>query len=132
MNVQLNPILARHRTAELQRAGEQARLAREVCMRGRKLRHRNLITRLRARPARELGTLILPAMLAVLALSAPAAMADPVGQVSEFSTAWTRGASRDGSRPGRMATCGSPTFNGGRTRSGGSHRRGRSPSSPAA
>ena len=91
MNAQLNLVLARHRAAELQRAGEQARLTREVCMRGRKLRHRNLITRLRARPARELGTLILPVMLAVVALSPPAAMADPVGQVSEFSTGLAAG-----------------------------------------
>ena len=86
MNVQLNLILARQRAAELQRAGERARLAREVRMRGRKLPHRNLITRLRARPARVLGSLIVAVMLAVLALSAPAATADPLGQVSEFST----------------------------------------------
>ena len=50
MNVQLNLILARHRADELQRAGEHARLTREVRMRGHKSRHRNLITRLRARP----------------------------------------------------------------------------------
>ena len=37
MNVQLNHILARQRAAELQHAGEQARLAREVRMSGRKL-----------------------------------------------------------------------------------------------
>ena len=86
MNAQLNHILARQRTAELQHAGEQARLAREVRMRGRKLRHRNLITRLRARPARVLGSLIVAVMLAVLALSAPAATADPVGQITDFST----------------------------------------------
>ena len=85
MNAQLNHILARHRAAELQRAGEQARLAREVRMRGHKSRHRSLITRLRARPARVLGTLILPAMLAALVFGAPAAMGDPVGQISEFS-----------------------------------------------
>jgi hypothetical protein len=78
MIAQLNRILARQRTAELQHAGVQARLAREVRMRGRKLRHRNLITSLRARPARVLGALIMPVMLAVLALSAPAAMADPL------------------------------------------------------
>ena len=36
MNAQLNHILARQRTAELQRAGEQARLAREVRVSGRK------------------------------------------------------------------------------------------------
>lgn len=55
MNVQLNHILSRRRAAELEHAGEQARLAREVRMRGRKLRHRIPITRLRARPARELN-----------------------------------------------------------------------------
>jgi hypothetical protein len=47
MNAQLNHMLARRRTAELQRAGERTRVARDVRMRGRKLRHRNLITRLR-------------------------------------------------------------------------------------
>ena len=85
MNVQLNPILARQRTAELQHAGEQARLTRGVSMSGRKLRLRNLITRLKARPARALGALIVPAMLAALVFGAPAAMGDPVGQISEFS-----------------------------------------------
>ena len=60
MNAQLNLILSRQRAAELQHAGEQPRLAREVRMRGRKLRHRNLITRLTARPARVLGPLIVP------------------------------------------------------------------------
>ena len=89
MNAQLNHLLARHGTAELRHAGEQARLARDERITGRKLRHRNLITCLRARPARVLGQLIVPVMsavLAVLALSAPAATADPVGQVSEFSS----------------------------------------------
>ena len=86
MNAQLNLMLARERTAELQHAGEQGRLAREVRMSGRKLRNRNLITRLRARPARVLGSLIVAVMLAVLALSAPAATADPVGQITDFST----------------------------------------------
>lgn len=85
MNVRLNSIIARHRTAELQHAGEQARLARGVSMSGRKLRHRNVITRLKARPARVLGALIVPAMLAALVFGAPAAMGDPVGQISEFS-----------------------------------------------
>ena len=85
MNAQLNLILARQRAAELQRAGEHARLTREVRMRGHKSRHRSLITRLRARPARVLGTLILSAMLAALVFGAPAAMGDPVGQISEFS-----------------------------------------------
>ena len=60
MNVQLNHMLSRRRAAELEHAGEQARLAREVRMRGRKLRHRIPITRLRARPARGLGPLIVP------------------------------------------------------------------------
>jgi hypothetical protein len=46
MNAQLIHTLSRTRTAELQHAGEQARLAREVRMSGRKLRYRNLITRL--------------------------------------------------------------------------------------
>jgi hypothetical protein len=36
MNVRLNHILARQRTAELQHAGEQARLAREVRVSDRK------------------------------------------------------------------------------------------------
>jgi hypothetical protein len=92
MNAQLNIMLARQRTAELQHAGEQARLARKVRMRGHKLRHRNLITRVRARPARVLGPLIVPVKLAMLALSAPAATADPLGQVSEFSTGLNPGA----------------------------------------
>jgi streptogramin lyase len=86
MNAQLNHMLARERAAELQHAGEQARLAREVGMSGRKLRNRNLITRVRARPVRVLGPLIVPVMLAVLALTAPASTADALGQVSEFST----------------------------------------------
>ena len=93
MNVQLNHILARQRAAELQHAVEPARLAREVRMRGRKLPRWNLITRLKARPARVFGALIVPVMLAVLALSAPAAMADPVGQITEFSTGLTAGSS---------------------------------------
>ena len=91
MNVQLNHILSRRRTAELERAGEQARLAREFRVRGRKLHHRKAITRLRARPARWLGPLIVPVMLAALALSAPAARADSLGQVTEFSTGLAAG-----------------------------------------
>jgi hypothetical protein len=49
MDAQLNHILARKRAAELQHAGEQARLAREVRVSGRNLRRRHLVTRLRAR-----------------------------------------------------------------------------------
>jgi hypothetical protein len=81
MNAQLNHMLFRQRTAALRRAGEQTRLAHEAGIRRRKLRHRNVITCLRARPARLLGQLIVPVMLEVLALSAPAASADPLGQV---------------------------------------------------
>ncbi len=91
MNVQLNHILARQRAAELQHAVERARLAHEVRMRGRKLPHWNLITRLKARPARVFGPLIVPVMLAVLALSAPTATADPLGEVTEFSTGLAAG-----------------------------------------
>jgi hypothetical protein len=91
MNPQLNYILARGRTADLQRAGERTRVARDVRMSGRKLRHRNLSTRLRARHARVLGPLIVSVTLAVLALSAPAATADPVGQVTEFSAGLNAG-----------------------------------------
>ena len=91
MNVQLNHILARQRAAELQHAVERARLAREVRMRGRKLPRWNLITRLKARPARVFGPLIVPVMLAVLALSAPTATADPLGEVTEFSTGLAAG-----------------------------------------
>jgi streptogramin lyase len=72
MNAQVKPP-ARQRTAELP--------------------HRNLISRLRARPARVLGGLIVPVMLAVLALSAPAAMADPLGQITEFSVGLNPGSS---------------------------------------
>jgi len=86
MNAQLMHIFVRHRIAELRDAGEQVRLAREARMTGRKLRHRTLITRLWARPARALGLLIVPVPLAVLTLWAPSASADPVGQISEFST----------------------------------------------
>jgi hypothetical protein len=45
MNAQLIHTLARERTAELQHAGEQSRLAREGRTRGRGSRHRSLITR---------------------------------------------------------------------------------------
>jgi hypothetical protein len=60
MNAQLSHLFVRRRTADL-------------------------ITRLRARPPRVLGQRIVPVMLAALALSAPAAMADPLGQLSEFA-----------------------------------------------
>jgi hypothetical protein len=93
MNAQLNHRLARQRTAELEHAGAQARLAREARTSGRKLRHRKLITCLRARPARALGQLIVTVMLAVVALSPPAATADPVGQITEFSSGLVPGSS---------------------------------------
>lgn len=96
MNVQLNHILSRRRTAELERAGEQARLAREFRVRGRKLHHRNAITRLKARPTRSMGPLIVPVMLAALALSAAAARADSLGQVAEFSIGLNPGGYRVG------------------------------------
>jgi hypothetical protein len=57
MNAQLDHILVRQRTTELEHAGAQARLAREARMSGRKLRHRKLITCLRVRPARTLRQL---------------------------------------------------------------------------
>ena len=57
MNAQLDHILVRQHTTELEHAGAQGRLAREARMRGRKLRHRKLITCLRVRPARTLGQL---------------------------------------------------------------------------
>ena len=66
MNPQVNPP-ARQRTAELP--------------------HRNLISRLRAR------SLIVPVMLAVLALGAPVAMADPLGQFTEFAAGLNPGSS---------------------------------------
>jgi hypothetical protein len=83
MDAQLDHALARQRTAQLRHAGEQTRLAHEAGMRRRKLRHRNLITCLRARPGRALGQTVVPAMLA---LSAQSASADRLGQVSEFSS----------------------------------------------
>jgi hypothetical protein len=46
MHAGLNHILAGPRRAHLEHAGEHARLAREVGMSDRTLRHRNLITRL--------------------------------------------------------------------------------------
>ena len=103
MNAQRNRILARQPTAELQHAGERTRLAREVRVMGRRLRHRNLITRLGARPARVLGSLIVPLRLAVLALSVPAAMADPLGQINEFSAGLNPDSSPGTSEPGSIA-----------------------------
>ena len=103
MNAQRNRILARQPTAELQHAGERTRLAREVRVMGRRLRHRNLITRLGARPARVLGSLIVPLRLAVLALSVPAAMADPLGQITEFSAGLNPDSSPGTSEPGSIA-----------------------------
>jgi len=103
MNAQRNRILARQPTAELQHAGERTRLAREVRVMGRRLRHRNLITRLGARLARVLGSLIVPVMLTVLALSVPAAMADPLGQINEFSAGLNPDSSPGTSEPGSIA-----------------------------
>ena len=58
MNAQLNYMIARQCLAERQRAGEQARLAREVPQRHRRLRDAHPITRAstklrRGRPARK-------------------------------------------------------------------------------
>ena len=50
MYFQLNLTIARQRSAELQRAGERARLAREVPARRLKLRVTDPITRPRAEP----------------------------------------------------------------------------------
>ena len=44
MNAQLNYMIARHRSAELQRAGERTRIATEVPARRRRLRDQNTIT----------------------------------------------------------------------------------------
>ena len=51
MNAQLNYTMVRHRSAELQRACELARMANEVPARRRRLRDQNTITR----PSAELG-----------------------------------------------------------------------------
>ena len=72
MNAKVNCVPARQRAAELP--------------------HRNLISRLRARPARVLGGLIVPVMLAVLAFGAPAAIGNPLGQITEFSAGLNPGA----------------------------------------
>jgi len=103
MNAQRNRIFAQQPTAERQHAGERTRLAREVRVMGRRLRHRNLITRLGARLARVLGSLIVPVMLTVLALSVPAAMADPLGQINEFSAGLNPDSSPGTSEPGSIA-----------------------------
>ena len=52
MNTQLNYMMARHRSAELRRAGERARLATEVPARRRGLRDLNTVTRPRTEPGR--------------------------------------------------------------------------------
>jgi hypothetical protein len=51
MNAQLNYMIARHRSAELQRAGEQARLAREADAGRRKLPDPRSITCVSAQSA---------------------------------------------------------------------------------
>ena len=52
MNSQLNYMMVRHRSAELRRAGERARLATEVPARRRRLRDQNTITHPRTEPGR--------------------------------------------------------------------------------
>jgi len=52
MNDQLNYMIARHRSAELQRAGERTRIATELPARRRRLRDPNPITRPSAEPRR--------------------------------------------------------------------------------
>ena len=52
MNTQLNYMMVRHRSAELRRAGERARLATEVPARRRRLRDQNTITHPRTEPGR--------------------------------------------------------------------------------
>ncbi len=51
MNAQLNYITARHRIAELQHAGEQARLVRQADAARRKPPHPRAITSVSAQPA---------------------------------------------------------------------------------
>ena len=63
MNAQLNYMMARHRSAELRRAGERARIATEVPARRRRLRDQNTITRPSAEPGR--GTTALEAKRAI-------------------------------------------------------------------
>jgi hypothetical protein len=52
MNAQLNYVIARHRSAELQRADERTRIATEVPARRRRLRDQDTITRSSAEPGR--------------------------------------------------------------------------------
>ena len=52
MNTQLNYMMVRHRSAELRRAGERARLATEVPARRRRLRDQTTITHPRTEPGR--------------------------------------------------------------------------------
>jgi hypothetical protein len=52
MNAQLNYMIARHRSAELQRAGERTRIATDVPAMRRRLRDQNTITPPSAEPAR--------------------------------------------------------------------------------
>ena len=54
MHFQLNYTIARQRSAELQRAGDRARLAREVPVKRRKLRDTDPITRPSTKPQRAL------------------------------------------------------------------------------
>ena len=57
MNAQLNYTMVQHRSDELRRARERARIATEVPARRRRLRAQNPITRPSAEPAR--GTIAL-------------------------------------------------------------------------
>ena len=50
MNAQLNYMMVQHRSAELRRAGERARLATEMHRRRRSLRDQNMSTRPCAEP----------------------------------------------------------------------------------
>ena len=52
MNAQLNYMIARHRSAELQRAGERTRIATDVPAMRRRLRDQNTIAPPSAEPAR--------------------------------------------------------------------------------
>ena len=63
MNAQLNYTMVQHRSAELRRARERARIATEVPARRRRLRDQNTITRPSAEPGR--GTIALEAERAI-------------------------------------------------------------------